>query len=117
VTNQDTRKESSPIKVYCLPQEKTCIAGNANDCGLTVSAYLRTLGQGYQPASIIDNKKVAGLIQVNADLGRLGGLLKLWLSNDRKAAHFNKENIIEVLQDIQANQKEIRLIINHIIKS
>ena len=35
---------------------------------------------GYQVDSIVDIKQVNELSRVNADLGRLGGLLKLWLA-------------------------------------
>lgn len=42
----------------------------------------------------MDYKAVLDLVKVNADLGRLGGLLKLWLSDDKRVAQFNKSTIL-----------------------
>jgi hypothetical protein len=92
MANKVTRKNSAPIKVYSLSEEKDQIKNQAQNCGISVSKYLRTLGMGYKPKSIVDNEKVQELAKINGDLGRLGGLLKLWLSNDRRAAHFDKKN-------------------------
>ncbi len=78
MTKQENRKSNTPIKVYCLTAEKDEIESRAGICGMSASMFLRTIGQGYRPPSILENKKIQELLQVNADLGRLGGLLKLW---------------------------------------
>lgn len=44
---------------------------------------------GYQVESIVDIEQVVELSRVNADLGRLGGLLKLWLANDPRTVDFH----------------------------
>jgi hypothetical protein len=36
-------------------------------------------------------------IRINGDLGWLGGLLKLWLSNDERATHFGYTQLQVVL--------------------
>jgi hypothetical protein len=81
-----TRKDSPPLKVYCLPIEREKIKANASAVGLPVSSYLLNVGIGYEIKSTLDSKLVGDLVKVNADLGRLGGLLKLWLTDDRKLA-------------------------------
>lgn len=81
-----TRKGTPPLKVYCLPSEREKIASNAEAVGLTVSSYLLSVGIGYEIKSTLDSKLVGDLVKVNADLGRLGGLLKLWLTDDKKLA-------------------------------
>lgn len=81
-----TRKGTPPLKVYCLPSEREKIASNAQAVGLTVSSYLLSVGIGYEIKSTLDSKLVGDLVKVNADLGRLGGLLKLWLTDDKKLA-------------------------------
>lgn len=81
-----TRKGSPPLKVYCLPSERDQISANAQAVGLTVSTYLLRVGAGYEIKSTLDSQLVAELAKVNADLGRLGGLLKLWLTDDKKLA-------------------------------
>ena len=76
-----TRKGSTPIVVRVTPDEKAIIESYAQQTGQSTSAYLRLLGQGYVPKSIMDYGKVMELARINGDLGRLGGLLKLWLTN------------------------------------
>jgi hypothetical protein len=42
---------------------------------------------------IVDHKQVEELARINGDLGRLGGLLKLWLTNDARTAQFGESTI------------------------
>ncbi|MGP5480624.1 conjugal transfer transcriptional regulator TraJ [Pseudomonas helleri] len=81
-----TRKSSQHLTVYCLPEEKGQIMRNAKNVGLSASAYLLRVGVGYEVKSTLDSQLVGELVKVNADLGRLGGLLKLWLTDDKKLA-------------------------------
>lgn len=83
---RSTRKGSPHLTVYCLPEEKAQIALNAKNVGLSVSSYLLSVGVGYEIKSTLDSQLVGDLVKVNADLGRLGGLLKLWLTDDKKLA-------------------------------
>jgi len=76
------RRKQQPIRVWCLPEEKTQIEANARAAGLSVSSYLRNVGMSYKIQGVIDAELVRQLAKVNADQGRLGGLLKLWLMND-----------------------------------
>ena len=82
MTVSQTRKNSTPIKVYCLPDEKAQIQENAEASGLSVASFIRKVAMGYQVESIVDIEQVVELSRVNADLGRLGGLLKLWLAKE-----------------------------------
>jgi hypothetical protein len=102
-----TRKGSPPIKVYCLPEERRQIEANANAAGLTLSTYLLNVGIGYQIRGIIDHKQVEELARINGDLGRLGGLLKLWLTDDERTAQFGKATIRAVLSRIEATQDQM----------
>ena len=81
-----TRKNSAPIKVCCLPGERLQIEANAQAAGLSLSAYLLKVGMGYRISGILDNNRVEELARINGDLGRLGGLLKLWLVDDPRTA-------------------------------
>ena len=99
-----SRQRVQPLKVWPLPAEAEAIESNAGNLGLPVSAYLRTLGLNHQPKTILDSKAVIELAKVNGDLGRLGGLLKLWLTNDEKVKFLGKDQIASILDDIQATQ-------------
>ncbi|QOH35119.1 plasmid mobilization protein [Burkholderia cepacia] len=68
-----TRKGCSPIKVYCLPEERAAIEAMANASGHSASTYLRLVGMGYRIQGVIDAEQVREMVRVNGDLGRLGG--------------------------------------------
>jgi hypothetical protein len=69
-----------PINVWVTAEERAQIERLAAATSLPVSVYLRTLGLGYEPKSLLDAERVGELLRACGDLGRLGGLLKLWLS-------------------------------------
>jgi hypothetical protein len=111
-----TRKGSPPIKVYCLPEERRQIEANANAAGLSLSRYLLNVGIGYQIRGIVDHKQVEELARINGDLGRLGGLLKLWLTDDERAAQFGKATIRAVLARIEATQDQMIELMKRVIR-
>ncbi len=76
-TAGETRDRQRPLKVWVNAAERARIEAQAEAAGLSVSAYLRSVGLGYQPRSVVDLEAVERLAKVNADLGRLGGLLEL----------------------------------------
>jgi hypothetical protein len=65
------------------PDEKADIADLAAQAGMPESAYLRAVGLNQPVRSVVDLKAVADLAHVNGDLGRVAGLLKLWLAEKR----------------------------------
>ncbi|MCW0218872.1 MAG: conjugal transfer transcriptional regulator TraJ [Prosthecobacter sp.] len=117
---QPTRKDSPPIKVYCLPVEKEQIAAKADAAGMSQSNYLLSVGLGYEVQSVIDSRLVVELAKVNADQGRLGGLLKLWLTNDERFAGFDegtmRATIKVVLSRIEETQGALLEIANRGLK-
>lgn len=70
-----------PIYVWATADERDEIARHAKATGQPVSVYLRRLGLAYQPKSVLDAERVCELLKACGDLGRLGGLLKLWLAD------------------------------------
>ncbi|WP_020565904.1 conjugal transfer transcriptional regulator TraJ [Methylosarcina fibrata] len=111
-----TRKNSPPIKVYCLPEERQQIESNAARVGLPLSSYLLTLGLGYEPKGVVDGDKVDDLMRINGDLGRLGGLLKLWLTNDARTAQFGESTIRALLWKIEETQAVMRDAIKSVVR-
>ena len=102
-----TRKGSTPIVVRVTPDEKTAIEDFARQTGYSTSSYLRMLGLGYLPKSIVDNQQVMELAHINGDLGRLGGLLKLWLTNDVRTAQFGESTLRAALARIEDTQDKM----------
>ncbi|EGO80796.1 conjugal transfer transcriptional regulator TraJ (plasmid) [Xylella fastidiosa] len=113
--NKVTRKSSQPIKVYCLPDERADVLAKANAAGLSLSTYLLRVGMGYEIQGILDHRRVHELAKVNGDLGRLGGLLKLWLTNDARVADFTPATIRTLLRKIEVTQDEIRAVMTQVV--
>ncbi len=111
-----TRKHSTPIKVYCLPEEKVQIEANAKAAGMSAARFLREVGQGYRVQGIVDYAQVRELARMNGDLGRLGGLLKLWLTNDPRTAQFGEATIRAVLSRIEATQDKMGQVMNDVVR-
>lgn len=111
-----TRKSATPIKVYCLPEERELIEANAKRAGLSVARYLREVGMGYQIKGVMDYHHVRELVRVNGDLGRLGGLLKLWLTDDVRVARVGTATILALLARIEATQDEMSRIMKGVVR-
>ncbi len=111
------RKYKLHLRVPVDPEEGEVIKIQSEKCGLSISEYLRRLGLGYEPISIVDNQKVNELAKINGDLGRLGGLLKLWLSDDKRAAGFDKKTIKKLLSDIEETRTQMTEVMMKVIKS
>jgi len=101
------RKDYQPIKVYCFPDERETIEQQAHSTGLSKSSYLLRVGMGYPIRSIVDHHQVEELVKINGDLGRLGGLLKLWLSKEQSVAGIEARTVRETLQKIEVAQEQM----------
>lgn len=108
-----TRDRNRPLKVLVTNAERTEIAMRAQATRLPVSAYLRALGLGYTPSSTLDAQAILALLKVNADQGRLGGLLKLWLST-RPGTGASVSSVRALLHDIETRQGELRRLIGRL---
>lgn len=97
-------KRDKVLRIPVLPEEERVIKAKACEAGLTVAEYLRNLGLGYSVPSMIDNRQVDALLKINADLGRLGGLIKLWLTNDERTKYIGKSQLYMTLDTIQETQ-------------
>lgn len=114
-TKRITRTSSTPIKVYYLPEEKEHIEAQAKRAGMSAARYLREVGQEYHISGVVDYEQVRELARINGDLGRLGGLLKLWLTDDVRTAQFGQSTILAVLGRIEATQEEMGKVMTKIV--
>lgn len=78
--NFKDKPKTKSIHLRVDPDEYETIEASAKDSGLSMAAYLRTLGTEYQVKGKIDQQALLKLLKTASDLGRLGGLLKLWLA-------------------------------------
>jgi hypothetical protein len=110
-----TRKNSPPVKVYCLPAERAQLQQLAAAANRSVSAYLLNVGLGYRVRGIMDHRRVEELSRISADLGRLGGLLKLWLTNDERTKAFGESTIRALLSKIGDTQDTLKSVIRQAV--
>lgn len=109
-----TRKRRH-LRVPVLPDEEQQIKRNAAAAGRSVAAYLRNVGLGYEVRGILDNRRVEELARINGDLGRLGGLLKLWLTNDARTEAFGEATIRALLSKIEDTQDKMHAVMRAVI--
>jgi hypothetical protein len=119
-TEKKTPKKSPRVKVSLRPEEQVLIKQQADQAGLAVSAYLRKVGLGYPINSALDYQAVDTLAKINADLGRLGGLLKMWLTNDERLKSFEpvqlRETLVGVVEQLNERQNELRTCIKRVVR-
>lgn len=80
---QAPRDRQRTLRVVVNDHERERIEALAKMAGLSLSAYLRTAGLNHPIRSMLDYDAIMELIRLHADLGRVGGLLKLWLADRR----------------------------------
>lgn len=110
-----TRKGTPPVKVYCLPHERAQLQADARAARKSLSTYMLNVCLGYQVRSMTDGRLIEELLRVNADLGRLGGLQKLWLTNDERTAAFGVSTIRALLAKIEATQAEVLAVVREVL--
>jgi hypothetical protein len=100
--------------------EAQAIQTQARAVGMPVTSYLRAVGMGYQPRAVVDRDRIDEMLRVNGDLGRLGGLLKLFLSDDAKLSRFDSGQVRKVilitLRRIEETQSELRTVVKRALR-
>ena len=100
-------KRAHILRVVVSDDERTKIAASAALTRLSVSAYLRRVGLAYEPKTALDHERVRDLIRVRGDIGRVGGLLKLWLT-ERPGDGAGVDDVRAVLNDLDQIADELR---------
>lgn len=108
---KEVRVRNTPLKVYVTPTEREHIETLAKRTHKTSSALLRDLAMGFEPRSSFDRDAIEALIRLHADQGRLGGLLKLWLSGEQRAQGASVSDVRSLLQQIESLQVQLAKIV------
>ncbi len=87
--------------------EKAELADRAAQSGLSLSAYMKAAGLNAPIRARADLSAVADLVRVNGDLGRVAGLLKLWLA-EKRGQSARSMDIEKVMIEFRALQASIR---------
>ncbi|EMX0702575.1 TPA: CopG family transcriptional regulator [Klebsiella pneumoniae] len=102
------RRRGKPIEVWVTDEEKAAITELADQTGLSRSAYLRAVGLNRPVGARADLEAVRELVRLNGDLGRVAGLLKLWLAEKRGQGAKPKdvERMMIDFRELQAGIRE-----------
>ncbi len=101
------RPRGQHIKVWVNNDEKAELADRAAQAGLSLSAYMKVAGLNAPIRARSDLSAVADLVRVNGDLGRVAGLLKLWLA-EKRGQSARSMDIEKVMIEFRALQASIR---------
>ena len=111
----NTRPRGKPIKVWVTEAEHAQILRLAASANLSLSAYLRAAGLNQRVRSIIDIEAVNELAKVNGDLGRVAGLLKLWLATKRGEGA-DPKHVEKTMDDFRTLQTRILNIMGSVMR-
>lgn len=104
---KEIRDRKAPLKVYVTPSERQRIQALAKATQKTPSALLRDLALGFEPRSAFDKDAIQAMIKLHGDQGRLGGLLKLWLSGEKYGEGASMRDVRSLLRQIESLQIEL----------
>ena len=96
-------KRSAVLKSYLTPEELDQVIEISVRTQLSLSEFVRRVCLGIRIESREDQQARLELLRVHADLGRLGGLLKLALAEGH-----DKVSVIRLLRQIDQTQAELR---------
>jgi len=108
------RRRGKPIEVWVNEEEKAQITVRAAQSGLSRSGYLRAVGLNYPIRSVVDLMAVTDLAKVNGDLGRVAGLLKLWLA-EKRGQGTQAVDVDAMMVEFRDLQGEVRSIMSKIV--
>lgn len=102
--SRGTRPRRERIEVWVDADEKAELASRAAQTGLSMAAYLRSVGLNHPIGARADLEAVRELVKVNGDFGRVAGLLKLWLADKRGqgAKAVDVEAMMKNFRELQA---------------
>lgn len=107
------RRRNHAIRVYVDDAEFATIMASAGAAQMSESAFLRALGLGYQPKSLLDKEAIIQLVDVAGDQGRLGGLLKLWL-RDHAGEGVHEHDVAQLLMALHETQAQIKQVVRRL---
>jgi hypothetical protein len=102
------------IQVVVTEAEKKSIEESAAQGKLSASQYLRDLGLGYQPKTLVDVMALNELRKVKGDMNKIGGLLKNLMNDEAVDPKEIRASVNGLLLDFSRNQQSIDLLLSKI---
>lgn len=114
-TTYGTRPRNEYIKVFVTEDERAELVERAAQAGMSQSAFLRAIGLNEPIRSVVDLQAVADLGKVNGDLGRVAGILKLWLA-EKRGQGVRPTEVEAMMNDFRRLQHMLIPIMSRIVK-
>ncbi len=107
-------KKTEIISVRLSKEEEEYLKEKAAGFGLSLSRFMRDLAMNYPVTCIVDEKAAHNMLKVAADMGRLGGLFKHWLTMNEegknnfsdKRTYTDIDNIVDEILVLQSLLKQ-----------
>jgi len=117
--NDDTKngapRRERTLRFRVTADEAQEIEGRAVSAGLTISDYLRAAAANHPIRSVYDLRAVVDLGRVNGDLGRVAGLLKLWLG-EKRGQGAQPIDVEKMMADFRRLQAELHAVMRAALK-
>lgn len=91
------------LTVYLTQEEHGQISASATRAGISLSTFAKRVCIGMAVPSLEHKQAIKYMLKANADLGRVGGLLKLALSEGG-----DKVTLQRLLREVEAGQRELK---------
>lgn len=105
MSGRGTRPRHKRIDVWCTPEEVESIGYLADVASMSKSTYLREAGLQKTMRTVYDLEAIKDLSKVNGDMGRVAGLLKLWLATpDKRGVGVPKTDVVQMMDDFRSLQ-------------
>lgn len=108
MARSESRVKIKTLGVRVTPEEKIMLKRIADSFGISVAELCRQTVFNSTPKSKTDQSAISELAATRADLGRLGGLLKGWLSGSFLTGTPTPQaipDVVALLREIDASQK------------
>ena len=107
---------TATIQVRATPAEKALLKTRADAFGLSLGELCRKAIFNAKLKSKTDQQSIAELALTRADLGRLGGLLKGWLSGAFPTATLTEAtNVRTLLRQIEVTQNVVIEVVKKLV--
>ncbi len=114
-------KRIDKICIRLSSKEKELLELQTKKANMNLSQYLRSLGLNYPIESKTDYMAIEKLNNAAGDLGRLGGLFKMWLSNNKHnqrvmLGEYSYDEVGQLVDEILEQKAELMKIAKSLFK-
>jgi hypothetical protein len=102
-SGSEMRQRSESVRLRLTPEEYTYIGKRAEECGMTVSAFLRAVALDRRTRHITTSRVIDALVRLGNEQRRIGGLIKHLRGEDLLTANER----VALLHQIEVAQRAV----------